>query len=382
MHIRSRFPLIWSLILVAQAANIGSAQQLFRAVLTNSVSVTSKRLNQWREAGFKAIVLELVATDRAGSEAEARAATAIRQSEFDLFYWIEIGRCPPLADSNPQWMGSLQGHQEWRRHFPDVREPQANEVVKCYPWVPILYQESFNAHLKRVQSLMEGKPRPQGIFLNDLQGVPSACGCGNTLCRWTADYGDKLTATPLGDEAAARFVSEVGKSNPGIEIIPVWVTECEQADQDNFCCGVGCFEGICWRAYTRQLMPLARRSARIGVLVPFRSFRRDLDRFEKPAGWINHSLSTFQTMPPRRGGTRIDPSRLIAVLQGWDVTPAEIGAQIDRVAESDAGGYIVAFVEIVQSWTPRIVAAPSGRAPASGDGGDSNNRLTPAAPEE
>ena len=37
-------------------------------------------------------------------------------------------------------------------------------------------------------------------FLNDLQAAPSACGCGNTFCRWTPDYGPIRTATELPPE--------------------------------------------------------------------------------------------------------------------------------------------------------------------------------------
>jgi hypothetical protein len=331
------------------------AELTFKAVLVNAPLVTAEHLSEWRGAGYNSIVLEIGAADVQASPLESLAARQILQERFDLYYWMEIGRCPVLADANPTWMGSLQGHPEWRRHFPDIREPGDNEVVKNYPWVPILYEEAFAAHLKRVQSILANKPQPKGLFLNDLQGVPSACGCGNTLCRWTADYGDKLTAKPLGETAPADFVAAVGRLAPGVEIIPVWVTECEQADMDNFCCGVGCFEGTCWRVYTKQLMPVAKQCPRLGVLAPYRAFGRDLPRYERTAGWVQHAMGTFQSMPPRRDGTAIDANRLIPILQGWDVTPDDVRTQVERVSESAAQGYVVSLIEIDQSWTPRTI---------------------------
>jgi hypothetical protein len=60
-------------------------------------------------------------------------------------------------------------------------------------------------------------------------------------------------------------------------------------------------------------------------------------------------------MPPRRGGEAIATDRLIAVVQGWDVSPTELDDQIARVREAGAAGCIVARTKIDQGWQPRIV---------------------------
>jgi len=262
-----------------------------------------------------------------------------------------------MAESHPEWMASLQGHPEWRRFFKEIPFPKDDEVVKNYPWVPILYKEAFEAHRSRVAQLLEGKPSAQGIFLNDLQAGPSACGCGNPLCRWTADYGPIRTATLLGDDAAAQFVAAVKKIAPGSQIIPVWTTECEEhhGAPDGLCAGVGCFQGLCWKAYTAQLMPVGQEAEKIAVLLPYLDFQQDVPVYGEKAGWIKHALESFTTMPPRHGGTAIPAERLIAVLQGWNVSDEEVQAQIARAEEAGAAGYIVSLAKIEQRWEPRIV---------------------------
>jgi hypothetical protein len=253
-------------------------------------------------------------------------------------------------------MASLQGHREWRRFFPDFPRPGPDEVVKTYPWVPIVYREAFEAHRERVGRLLEGMPKPKGVFLNDLQAGPSACGCGHPLCRWTAHYGPIRTATPLGAEAAAEFVAAVRKLAPDSEIIPVWATECEKHDgaKDGMCAGVGCFEGICWRAWTEQLTPVVRDAPRLGALLLHREFQRDGPPYAADAGWIGEALSLFQEMPPKRGGRAVPARRLIAVLEGWN-DDENVQAQIAQCEAAGAAGYVVALVKIDQSWTPRIV---------------------------
>ena len=328
-----------------------------RAVLLSAEQASAERIAALKSERAGAVVLELRGTSMADKERVALAARRVRNADLGLYYWIEIGRNPALADAHPEWMASLQGHQEWRRFFRDVPHPKEDEVVKNYPWVPILYKEAFNAHLSRVERLLHELPIAKGIFLNDLQGGPSACGCGNLLCRWTADYGPIRTATPLGNDAAARFVRAVRKLAPDSRIIPVWTTECEKHDgaTDGLCAGVGCYRGICWKAYTAQLMPLAREAERIAVLLPFREFQRNLPIYGSTAGWVSHALKSFATMPPRHGGKAVPARRMIAVLQGWGVSEQQVAAQIDQANEAGAAGYVVSMVKIEQGWQPRIV---------------------------
>ncbi len=201
----------------------------FRGVLLRPDAVNDQQLQSLRSSGFNAVVLSL-SSDANQRRLTTAAVAAIRARSFQAHYWVEVGRCPELADAHPRWMASLQGHQQWRRLFNEPVRAAAGQVVKNYPWVPILYRESFDAQLTRIGALLDGLPEVDGVWLNDLQGAPSACGCGNTLCRWTADYGKILTATPLGETAAADFTAEVAKLVPRSEIIPVWLTECEEHD--------------------------------------------------------------------------------------------------------------------------------------------------------
>ena len=101
-------------------------------------------------------------------------------------------------------------------------------------------------------------------------------------------------------------------------------------------------------------MPLAAQSPRLGVLLPFKEFPRDLRLYGKRAGWIPHALTSFQLIPPRNKGKAIENKRLIPVLQGWDVTPADIAAQKKRTEEVGTAGYIISKTKINQDWQPRL----------------------------
>lgn len=327
----------------------------FRGVLLTVAQVDRERLRPVRSQGAQAVVLNLA------EEEDAKAAAGrIRAAGFDLYYWIEIGRSPRLADAHPEWMASLQGHPEWRRFFPSAPLPKAGEVVKNYPWVPIMYQEAFDAHRRRVARLLADMPEAKGVFLNDLQGAPSACGCGNNLCRWTSDYGPIKTATRLGTDAAAQFVAAVGKLAKA-RVIPIWTTECQEHEsaKEGRCAGVPCFAGTCWREYTKQLMPVVEQADALAALVPYKAFDQDLPSYGPTAGWVKEALSSFVEMPPKRQGKPVAVQRVIAVLQGWDVTPAEVQAQIERSEEAGAAGYVISLMKIEQSWEPKIFKIPA-----------------------
>jgi hypothetical protein len=328
-----------------------------RAVLVAPRQVTSGALRRFRREGANAVVVCLADNER---RAAAEAAARVKERGLELYYWVEVGRNPAMAEAHPQWMASLQGpHPEWRHHFPNAPQPGAGEVVKNYPWVPVLYREAFDAQLRRVKTLLDGVPSPKGIFLNDLQGAPSACGCGNNFCRWVPDYGPIRTATQLPPDAAARFTAAARALSPGAEIIPVWTTECEEHEtaRGQPCDGVPCFGGACWYTWTEQLMPLARENNSLAVLAPYRAFQRDQPRYGPTAGWVKTAVASFSKMPPLRKGTPVTPERLVTVLQGWEITPEQRQAQIDRTREAGARGYVMAEMKIDQEWEPRIVKA-------------------------
>src|SRR5262245_41677580 len=221
----------WLLAWPAIASALQPEQGRTRAALFTVDMATSERLAECARAGQSTVLLVLDDDSAGGRQALSDAARRVKDAGLGLEYWIEVGRCPELANAHPAWMASLQGHPEWRRLHNEFPQPKANEVVKNYPWVPVLYRESFDAQLDRVGRLLSDRPPSRGVWLNDLQGPPSACGCGNPVCRWTADYGPIKTATPLGDEAAAKFVAAVAKLVPGgVRVMPVWTTECERHD--------------------------------------------------------------------------------------------------------------------------------------------------------
>ena len=326
--------------------------------LIKTERASTARLNELEASGINTVVLMLDGSDDKSKQAMHAAIANAERADLAFAYWVEVARSPELADKHPQWMASLQTHDEWRRFFPNTPRPKINEVVKTYPWVPILSREPFKAHQERVLAFLANLPPPRIIFLNDLQGAPSACGCGNPLCRWTSDYGERRTTNPLGDDAAALFVKAVQAASPSAEVIPVWTTECEEHDgsADGLCAGVGCFNGICWKAYTRQLMPLAVVSEHLAVLALYKEFQRDIPHYgAAEASWVEFAIKSFETMPPQHNGTAIPVSRLIAILQGWDVSSEETEAQLAAAKKAGVKGYVVAYDKIDQSWSPKIV---------------------------
>ncbi|MCA9177504.1 MAG: hypothetical protein KDB14_23625 [Planctomycetales bacterium] len=343
-----------SLAQAAEPALANGKTQAFRGAMLSAEQVTDERLATLRSSGIGAIALELRGGDQ--RERERKACQRIVAANLDLCYWIEVARCKELADQHPAWMASLQGHQEWRRLFKDPPVPGENEVVKVHPWVPILNQEPFQAQLDRVRGLLESLPAAKVVFLNDLQGAPSACGCGNNLCRWTSDYGKIRTSTPIEKDAAQAFVVAVKKTASTSRIIPVWTTECEEADgaHDGPCAGVGCYRGICWKAYTKQLTPVAEQCETLGVLLPYRDWGRDLPRYGEPAGWIESAVTSFAVMPARHQAEPVSASRLIAVVQGWDVTETQLNQQLEAARRSGVSGVLVCFAKVEQAWQPRL----------------------------
>ena len=342
------------LVLVA-SVDAAEPSASLRAVLLDPQSFDDVRAMTLRTANFNAVVLRVNDDSDAARGEIRRAMERAKRCELPCSLWIEVARCPTLADERPELMASLQGHPEWRRFYPRSLEPRDDEVVKNYPWVPILSREGFDAQLARVTKLLERLPTPDALYLNDLQGAPSACGCGHPLCRWTADYGPKVTSKKLGPDAAAQFVAAVQKATRIPRVIPVWATECEAHDKQTLCAGIGCFEGLCWKESTKQLTPLAERAEPIALLLPFRAFDRDLPTYRDRAGWIREAIELMQTQPIRHRGTPVPPERLISVLQGWDVTHREVMAQIAQSQLAGAGGYIISQISIDQSWEPRVV---------------------------
>lgn len=316
-----------------------------------------------RGPSIDAVVLDV--RDDVSDEVVAAAAARVRSARMQLGYWFEIGRDPALADAHPDWVATLQGHGEWREEHAAAASPAAGEVVIAWPWVPVAYAEAFAAHRERVRRRLTALPAADFVFLNDLQGPPAACGCGNVLCRWATDYtlhgaAPQRAATPLGPDAAARFAADVRGTAKAAEVIPVWVTECEEQDTvaDGACHGVGCYHGACWREFDRQWVPLRAACPTVALLLPYRAFRRDLPRFGAEAGWVRFAIEHLDARE-RRAGRPPPAASLIAVVQGWD--DADVPAQLAAAAAAGATRVLVAEAPIPQQFEPRLRRADATR---------------------
>ncbi len=94
------------------------------------------------------------------------------------------------------------------------------------------------------------------------------------------------------------------------------------------------------------------------MLLLFRMFGRDGSRYGDTPGWIDHAMKTFQSMPLQNESKPIAASRLIAVLQGWDVSDLDVIAQKRQAAIAGAGGTVVVRAKIDQSWKPQLYKLP------------------------
>jgi hypothetical protein len=94
----------------------------------------------------------------------------------------------------------------------------------------------------------------------------------------------------------------------------------------------------------------------LGTLLLYKEFGQDTKTHHpQQAGWVGDALRSFQVMPPKNGGQTVAPQRLVAVLQGWDVSPDELAAQKKQAETAGAAGWVVGFAKIDQSWSPRII---------------------------
>jgi hypothetical protein len=264
-------------------------------------AVAPSSVDKWKSEGFDTIVLVL--DERFEAADYQRAARAVTAKGLDLYYWIEVGRNPIFASEHPKWMASLGSHDDWRKRFPDVRQLQEGEVAKAWPWTPIAYREAFEAHVARIKSLLGRVPADhRGVLLNDLQGGPSSCGCGNLQCRWAIDYGVPVTAEKIaGPDVAAKFLAEVNQVASGKDVIPVWTTECEQEDMalekqphhtwTTGCCGsVDCFN-YCLDRFAEQWIALhAKHRGPTAILCLHKEFQRTRAEYGPPAKWIKHAV--------------------------------------------------------------------------------------------
>ena len=343
-------------------------KKTFEGVIVEPETVTAEKVTGWKKEGFQAVVVVL--EDRHEAGVLENAAKAVADSSLDLYYWIEVGRNPSMARAHPEWMASLGMHHDWRTRFPKVRPAEKGEAAKAWPWVPIGYQEAFDAHMDRIKKLLARLPEGyRGLLLNDLQGGPASCGCGNLQCRWAIDYMVPSSATKLkGPTVAAKFLAEIGKTAKGKEVIPVWTVECEHEDMapqkqrpkggwsTGLCGNVDCFD-TCRKKFAEQWSALhADHRGPTGVLLLHREFQRDRKDYGDPAGWITHAMDYLEKQTPKP----LPRQKLWLVVQGYDVSLLEEAAARRTAAKLGPCAVLVARTRIDQSYEPRFVKAKSG----------------------
>ena len=348
------------------AAEKPAKEPLVEIALLDAPAATAAAIAGLKAEGFRGVALLL--DERLTAAEHELAAKLIAKASLDLYYWIEVGRNPQLAEAHPRWMASLGMHNDWQKGFPNVPLPKEGEVAKAFPWVPIWYQEAFDAHLRRIEQLLQrASPTYRGLFLNDLQGGPSSCGCGNLQCRWATDYRVPATGTKLtGDDAAGRFVAAV-RQQTRKEIIPVWTTECEEGDlpakqrpaarSTGKCGTVGCAAGTCPKAFSRQWSALVR--AHHGAIALL-GLHHELNRTDAELGegpeWVAQTVAYLDSLPPQNDGLvagQFSHGNLWLVVQG--VTREEESTARRAAIRSGAGGVVVARARIDQTFEPRLL---------------------------
>ena len=353
------------LVATLPAAETGKAvTPPLEIVLVESGAVTPEHVFRWKAEQFKAVAVVL---DERTSEAAYRAtARQVSDGGLELYFWIEVARNPKLATAHPRWMAALGMHEDWQKNFPNLPEPKSGEVAKAFPWVPIGYRETFDAHLDRIEQLLKRAPSGwRGLLLNDLQAGPSSCGCGNLLCRWAIDYDVPHTATKLeGNDVAARFLAEVRKRVGEKKVVPVWTTECEEVDLPaeknqgrpgtGRCGKVGCAIGACPQKFTQQWSAMTSgHEGPIGLLALPTALQRTQKEFGGGPGWVTNAMAYLSQTIPANGGKMISSDRL------WMVVDGSAGGTTARelAAQTGAGAVIVARTPIDQSYEPRMIPA-------------------------
>jgi hypothetical protein len=320
---------------------------------------TAARLSELRARGHNALVLAVTDATPAARIEELKAAA--RAAGLAVYLWINAGRNPELAAAHPEWVGGMGAHEDWRRRFPEAPRPAAGERIGVHPWVPIRYravlEDRKHAIAERARQHAAGLA---GVFLHGLQAPPSACGCGNDQCRWTVDYLIDGGPEKAAGEPSATLVAHLQERLPELQWIPVWVTECERADQEaggtGYCASVQCFSGLCWQESTRELEALsAATRGPLALLAASRAFGRDLPVYEAAGGWPAAAIRSLAEIPPAHGRSPVPPGRIIAVVEP-SRGDEDAARSLSSALAAGAAGAVVAFTTLDESWEPRRIA--------------------------
>ena len=89
--------LFYACMMIVGASRSAAAETGIKGALISAEQTDAGHLRSFKADHYNAVVL---AIDGANATKELKAARAIRAAGFDLFYWIEIGRNPALADAH------------------------------------------------------------------------------------------------------------------------------------------------------------------------------------------------------------------------------------------------------------------------------------------
>jgi hypothetical protein len=313
---------------------------------------------EWAARGAMAAVVPIAA--EAERSTVTHALNAARAAGLEPYLWIEVARDEAAATAHPEWLSEPQ-HTEWLELFPDQDWTGRRAVV--YPWICVNNRAVFAYAAEKVCRLVESVDAPlAGVFLNDIQGGPAGCGCGNDLCRsWDNSPGEKIAPSPYESPTtffSLVFLTELRRRLPGRTLIPVITDECEIGfvmdgvdSPDEIlgeCHGVPCRP--CSTDYQPRFIDALRGEPRVGLLSFYKLWRRNVPLWGEEAGWVRAVLRRYRERDPSQ--------RLLSVLQGWDVTQAELAAQIAQSAAGGSAGYLVAGTPIDQSFWPVEASYP------------------------
>lgn len=287
-----------------------------------------------------------------------------RKLGLSVWGWIEVGRDAAAAEAHPEWM-HLPQHHEWLEDFPEWEASGGGYQALVAPWICVNNRAAFDYALTRVRSLVESAPRLDGLFLNDIQGAPVGCGCGNVLCRsWDNSPGEKIAPTPYQNPDVyfsqvfwQACVKSLSNSLPKSAILPIICGECEIGvtmggvespdEQRGTCRGIACSRPcalVYWPGLVRSLATANGGPNQVGLLTPYRLFDRDTPLYGATGAWVGASVAHYREYDPE--------AKIVAVVQGWEVTPGEHAEQIEQAARGGATAILTLEEPLEQSWWP------------------------------
>jgi hypothetical protein len=234
--------------------------------------------------------------------------------------------------------------------------------------------EAFNYALTRVSRVAEPLlGAVDGLILNDIQGGPVGCGCGNDLCRsWDNSPGEKIAPSPyLAPERffSLVFLAAIRGRLPSVPVVPVLCEECQTGievdgvlspdDQTFECRDVPCRP--CSTDYYPRLAAATASEPSVGLLALTRLWRRDRAPWGTEGEWVRGVIRRFRACggAPPFVVLQAWASEAGSAAAGWE--PPMAARREMEVAEANGAGWLLALSEIDQSWWP--VEPPAGYPP-------------------